>query len=851
MTPRGKSPAAANNGGWSIDTSVSSVSPTIAQRYAQIENDAEGWSVRLVNFASDQRGDRSDLAVVLHRENGWFDFAKRLNHGTKLKNDAIYHSNIHHISACQTIRTQSGQNTLWAGRLAWPERPGQSETGAADSDAVPVVDFGSLPSVLAMGTGKTHLVLGYDTEYNVAVDGKSREIVSYQFYWVDILDGSQHEVVIMPLEGQRLEVADCLYTVSLAGGFHRYANGFKDVGKVGTASLDPRGVPRRDLDDDHVRDSLFHKFSVRIVLVGHYMKVDATAFRRPKRRCDDILHRLTSAGGGLVSLGSVRVVRTSGYGSSSRLFPFSVIFRDTRNQASPDHKSLEALGDACGVRKLDVGDDIADMKKLSRDDLQRFLDYSANDARIVVHYMAKVWGWNVVPPVTISSGGAAALKSGIMDYWVLKHFINADAVHDAVEESPNGASNALFRRNFQGLKKRKTELECDDDLQYYARRSLEPVDGDARDAHGNWADAFCGGYNACLAPGAHFYKTYDWDLKSAYPTAMSCIIDPDYSDGGVIARTIEKRELTLDDFWLGPLTPFVGHVGWVFPESVIVPCLPVRRGDSLIFPRTSYGCGFGDDEGDSLRLDECGLDPDGVDRGGRDFTREQLNAIVDVVGGGEDGVFHGQTCSAPEIWLALKLGARVFCQRGIEMKLLGREIDGEIEYSRSLRFGLKQMVRDRATAKRDFGPKSLEELTIKVATNSCYGKLAQDVDDQNGWNAYAEEMENIGGSAVTSPYHASMTTSLVRATLLAVANQVEILSATTDGVITSHGDLESLDLFGLADILRDARLALADDDSIWEIKHEQHDLINLATRANVSLEEGGVLAKGGVKTPKR
>ena len=121
---------------------------------------------------------------------------------------------------------------------------------------------------------------------------------------------------------------------------------------------------------------------------------------------------------------------------------------------------------------------------------------------------------------------------------------------------------------------------------------------------------------------------------------------------------------------------------------------------------------------------------------------------------------------------------------------------------------------------------------------------------QNGWNAYREEMENIGGSAVTSPYHASMVTSLVRASLLAVSNQTKILSATTDGVITADDDLERYDLFGLADILRESRLALADDDAIWEIKHRQSDLVNLSTRANVSLEPGGVLAKGGVKVPK-
>lgn len=459
-------------------------------------------------------------------------------------------------------------------------------------------------------------------------------------------------------------------------------------------------------------------------------------------------------------------------------------------------------------------------------------------------------GYNVVPPVTISSGGAKALKSGILEYWFRNGFIDSEAVDDALFES-NRPDNVIFRRKFQGLKTRNVELDVDDDsLEYYARRGLEPVDGDARVSHALWADSFAGGYNTCPSPGVHAYRTYDWDLQSAYPTAMGCIFDPDYSDGGVVDRHIDKRELSLDDFPRGPLTPFVGHVGWVFPNDVVAPCLPVRRGNSLIFPATSFGCGFDDGEGLSLRLDENGLAADGDDLGGRDYTREQLDDVASRVNGEVGGVFHGATCAGPEVWLALKLGARVFCQTGIVLNLLTREVDGEVIYSRSLRPALRQMVLDRAVAKKIYGKRSIQELTIKVATNSCYGKLAQDVVDQNGWNAYREEMENIGGSAVTSPYHASMTTSLVRAALLAVSNQTEILSATTDGVITADGDLETYDLFGLVDVLRESRLALAGDDSIWEIKHRQSDLVNLSTRANVSLEPGGVLAKGNIKVPK-
>ena len=127
------------------------------------------------------------------------------------------------------------------------------------------------------------------------------------------------------------------------------------------------------------------------------------------------------------------------------------------------------------------------------------------------------------------------------------------------------------------------------------------------------------------------------------------------------------------------------------------------------------------------------------------------------------------------------------------------------------------MVEDRATAKKIFGKGSLEEQTVKVATNSVYGKLAQYVSERNGWGAWAEEMESIGGSSVTSPYHASMTTSLVRALLLAMANTIPILSVTTDGFITPVEEIEHFDCFGIANVFRAARRALVGDPTVWEL----------------------------------
>ena len=152
-----------------------------------------------------------------------------------------------------------------------------------------------------------------------------------------------------------------------------------------------------------------------------------------------------------------------------------------------------------------------------------------------------------------------------------------------------------------------------------------------------------------------------------------------------------------------------------------------------------------------------------------------------------------------------------------------------------VRDAVRQMVEDRATSKRLWGKGSLAEQAIKVATNSCYGKLAQDVAERQGWNAWAEEMESIGGSAVTSPYHAAMITSLVRALLLGMANEISMISTTTDGFITPEPDVEGFDCFGNAEVFRASREALVGDPEVWEVKHQQDDLVNLTTRGNVSL----------------
>lgn len=714
--------------------------------------------------------------------------------GTDSENGATSDAGFRPLTSGERFRPYSpmGVETGLAGTasasLPAPGSPATPSTGSQPS-------VGDLPTVRAMGTGEQAPVIGFDTEFTYREDG-SRRVDSYQFSCIDPADPVyRFDVVFLPLGADdRLAVEDCLAVVLRESGLWR------------TFDLpDPRGVSRRSFwvkgDYRASMAALYKKYRVSVVLAGHYLNADLTAFARPRRqrgdgRYDDILRRVTSASGGLVSLKPIRMTARAGHGSNGeRWLPLSITVRDTMGQSAPGMKSLAALGDVCGVAKLEVGDAIEDMSAFRRDHLVDFLEYGANDAVIVLEYLTLLWGLHAVPPVTLSGGGAHALRAGIKSYWGI-----------------GDAGNALFMARFQGLVSIDEGQEVSDDgLSYYAVRSLTPVDGDANQAHSAFKQAFHGGWNSCLRVGSFPTTTYDHDIQSAYPSAMASIVDVDF-ENGCIEEVIKNRDLSKSDFPLGYVTPIVAYVSWDFPEGV-EPCLPVQVGQSIIYPRTSEGVGAAQGEG----MDTAGF-----------------------------AAFDGAWCCGPELALALALGARVRVQIGYRLCVL--EHDGGP--SRSMRAAVRQMVADRAVAKRTWGKGSLVDLMIKVATNSCYGKLAQDVAERSGWNSWAEEMESIGGSAVTSPYHAAMITSLVRALLLGMANEVDLVSVTTDGFITDVADVEGFDVFNLADVFREARQSLVDDPKVWEPKHVQDDLVNLTTRGNVSAVEGGVLAKAGLKTPR-
>ena len=698
--------------------------------------------------------------------------------------------------------------------------------------------FRDYPSIQAMGAGcGDSIVIGFDTEF-VHVDGHDswrgwigenedivRRVISYQFVVIDPNDDTQLRLcVVLPREyngplGRRTArlsferaLGICIEEFRLHE--HPLAQGWNE-----------KGVPYDDCLDNQGKHRLSKWFkkggscrALPITLVAHLQHADLTTFvdkrkavntwneAYPSRRrkisatagydsrqarwldkdAPDILRTVISASGGMVSPKPVRFVLEGANWRWRR--PVEVSIRDTMAQSGA--VSLKTLGESVGVPKLEVpGDWITRMDEYLAGHPVEFLDYAANDAVIALEYVSALYGDHKAFPLSLPTGAAGAMRRNITEQLcgTSKDF------------------NAVFGGLVKVVKNQDSEISHENELAYYRKRELAPLDG----ASATWSHAcalsFRGGYNMCSEVGYFPFETHDYDLMNCYPTSSATILDVDFlSEGGVIERSVNKLSLSLDDFAEhGPLTPFVGFVSFEFPESVAYPCLPVPADGSMLYPRTS---------------------------------------------GGSRGVW----ATGPEVWLALTLGASVTCQIGHFARV---RMDGE-EPSRLLRGAYKQLLDDRARAKQEFGSKSFEQGVLKLMSNSPYGKLAQGVLGQRGWDAWAQERDDVGGSAITSPYHATMTTSFVRAVLMGTLNQLHDLgystpSCTTDGFITNAplDVVDGLDLFGLAELWRDSREALTGSRRMWERKHHQCDLLNITTRANFSREPHGVLAHGGYKLP--
>lgn len=373
----------------------------------------------------------------------------------------------------------------------------------------------------------------------------------------------------------------------------------------------------------------------------------------------------------------------------------------------------------------------------------------------------------------------------------------AKSIKKMIRDNLGGITSKAFDATFRGVKRKTKD---DNDPAYNLDKNLVPINEDAAQVHRAAKKSFIGGYNTATICGYFNIETTDFDLAQAYITVLCLVVAVTWDNP--IKELIRDRDLTLDDFIedgkINPLKLMFVKASFEFPQGIVVSCLPQRIGESIIFERGAEA---------SENTYYCG----------------------------------------PELYLALKLGARIHVTNGYILNTLVDDAGKPVYMMNEM---IKYMVQDRIAAKKASHNDKKEEFIdalIKQIISSIYGKLAQNVKDKDGWSTFQQKTVNLGCSAITNPVTASYITSITRAVLIAAQIEItqegyNVYSVTTDGMISNYPEdkIEDLKLFGLADFMRNARLYLTDgkDGNIWTVKHKQDDLFNISTRANVSLYYG-------------
>ena len=309
---------------------------------------------------------------------------------------------------------------------------------------------------------------------------------------------------------------------------------------------------------------------------------------------------------------------------------------------------------------------------------------------------------------------------------------------------------------------------------------------------------------------------YDYDLTSAYPSAMALIGEPDWSSIRNIQDTIE-----LFDGELAPSDLAFANVDFEFPEDVRFPVLPVRTENGLLFPR----------KGNS-------------------------------------------TTHVSEIFLARTLGADIKLIEGRRVDSIRTPRGTGIEPKFPFAGFARHCIMERAKHKK----KSLNNLFWKELVNSTYGKTAQGLRERRIYDLRAADTKPLQPSKITNPVYAAFITAFCRGVLSELMNalplDVSIFSVTTDGFLTTATDQQMQEaatgFLGRTYMASRYRLAVGDKDpdeirtKIYEVKHVIRQPVGWRTRGQATLvpsqledwegtemvpkdDEKVVLAKGGIK----
>lgn len=398
------------------------------------------------------------------------------------------------------------------------------------------------------------LVIGFDTEY-VAVRGKSevpeQGEAPYDFE-------SEDSIGFKPFN----EVLSYQFFASYFGGDSWKGIGYTDRrGKLGMGGGTSNRIPLNHFLEWVFSEGIGHdpdmEFPNQVYLVGHFTLADLPAFTNfgDMKKLVDAVRKtfITTYKGTRIQLEDYR-------GSKREV---TVNFRDTLLLAPEGKGSLDDIGEIVGYPKLKVSQFYKEhMDEYLLDCPEEFEEYGIRDAEICVKYAERIMeqtegitGRRYIPP-TLSSLG-------------VEHLSNTWKKHEIV---PTEVLGTEVVNEYQWNKK-----------EHRTFKSRVSVPIDIRFIHENLAiECYHGGRNEqyFFGPGEED-DWVDYDLRSAYTTAMSIIGTPLWDD------IYSSRDIS--DF-LDPSVMGFALVEFEFPEKTRFPCLPVRCNAGILYPMKGRSC---------------------------------------------------------------------------------------------------------------------------------------------------------------------------------------------------------------------------------------------------------------------
>lgn len=654
------------------------------------------------------------------------------------------------------------------------------------------------------------LVVSFDTEYTHVSDDRYTLTAMYSFKLF-----SREFIVLQVLnESEQLKMQDFKHFTKL-------------IMRILKTSFDLKkfplrySTPVRDNDNNNIVGENVKKGCegrrLHIELICHFGRTDLSFFKilsgiTYKRKNDlklkfedhnfSMLSICRAAGaGGVFSMKkhgnyTIKVDRSNGW---NRYAMFNVTIRDTMNFTNANNLSLASLGQSLGLPKMDMSKaEYECMHSTFRKDTYKFIKYSLADALITQRYFNQILGENIMLPPTYNGLNAECFKAKQIQM-LFKHY-----------NFETRKFNFDYDEFFRGIEKITDGLDYNQDTNRFTPiQSYRILNNDPWFAAFSFqmCESYFGGNNQCVQGYWIDKKTIDIDLKSAYPTSECCIYDIDYQKPGFTHETERAIESFTNLLMMNPFLPCVVCLkSFKFPDTVKYPCITQKVDGNIVYTREKTG-------------DEY----------------IYINGI--------------------EYWAALKMGCKMHVISILQANIL---LDDNKNMVKTLGLVNSHLISKRKELAEKFGKKSKQALDYKLAANGSYGKMAQGMNDSNSYNALVDRMESVGGGCITNPYYASYITAIARVILNLTSQEITDLgystySNTTDGLITDLPEdmLSQLKIYGLKRILQENRALFFNekpDSDIFEVKHRQDVFLNVATRHNIALQEGGVLAHGGIKT---